>query len=94
MKLYHNLAMGMVAGATAAFVTCPLDVLKTRIMLSADLPKSQRFSILQTLRKIIREEGYCTLFKGVVPRVIQISMGGALWFGAFEEYKRQLSRFL
>lgn len=86
--------LGMIAGASAAFVTCPLDVLKTRIMLSADLPKEQRFTVTETLRKLVREEGYRALFKGVTPRVMQISLGGALWFGAFEEYKRQLHKFL
>ena len=86
--------LGMIAGATAAFVTCPLDVLKTRIMLSADLPRKHRLTVMETLRKLLREEGFLSLFKGVVPRVIQISMGGALWFGAFEEYKRQLHRFV
>lgn len=84
--------MGMVAGATTAFLTCPLDVLKTRIMLTADLPKEHRYSILQTAKRILQEEGYSAFFKGATPRVIQISLGGALWFGAFEEYKRQLSR--
>lgn len=88
------MVLGMVAGATAAFVTCPLDVLKTRIMLSADLPREYRHTVIETLQKILCEEGFRSLFKGVVPRVIQISMGGALWFGAFEEYKRQLHRFV
>lgn len=88
------MVMGMVAGATAAFVTCPLDVLKTRIMLTADLPKEQRYTVIQTLRKLVREEGWCSLFKGVMPRVMQISLGGALWFGAFEEYKRQLRKMV
>lgn len=86
--------MGMVAGATAAFATCPLDVLKTRIMLTADLPKEQRYTVIQTIRKLITEEGCKAMFKGVVPRVMQISLGGALWFGAFEEYRRCFHRFL
>ena len=86
--------MGMIAGAISAFITCPLDVLKTRIMLTADLPKEYRYSILQTVKRILHEEGYTAFFKGVTPRVLQLSLGGALWFGAFEEYKRQLSRFI
>ena len=85
--------MGFIAGGLSAFLTCPLDVLKTRIMLSADLPKEKRFGIGATLRNLVREEGWRRLFAGVTPRVLWISLGGALWFGAFEEYRRQLQRF-
>ena len=94
--------MGSVAGGVAAFLTCPLDVLKTRIMLTADLPNEQRLGIKDTFMTLVREEGWRGLFYGVVPRVVWISLGGALWisiggaiwFGAFEEYRRQLQRFM
>lgn len=86
--------MGCVAGGTAAFFTCPLDVLKTRIMLTADLPAERRYGIIQTFRRIVREEGYRCLFAGAVYRVLWISLGGAIWFGAYEEYKRLFTRLL
>ena len=86
--------MGSVAGGVAAFLTCPLDVLKTRIMLTADLPNEQRLGIKDTFMTLVREEGWRGVFYGVVPRVVWISLGGALWFGAFEEYRRQLQRFM
>lgn len=47
-----------------------------------------------TFMTLVREEGWRGLFYGVVPRVVWISLGGALWFGAFEEYRRQLQRFM
>ena len=86
--------MGSIAGGIAAFLTCPLDVLKTRIMLSADLPKSQRLSVSETFQSILRNEGWRRLFSGVVPRVMWISLGGAIYFGALEEYRRRLSFLL
>ena len=86
--------MGCVAGGIAAFLTCPLDVLKTRIMLTADLPASQRMGVLSTLKNLIQMEGYGRLFAGVKYRVMWISFGGAIWFGAFEEYKRFFHQFV
>ena len=85
--------MGFFAGGFAAFITTPLDVMKTRIMLSADLPKSQRYGVVQTFRRLTQQEGYLRLFAGALPRTLWISIGGAIWFGAFEEYRRQLGRF-
>ena len=37
--------LGSLAGGISAFLTCPLDVLKTRIMLTADLPADKRLGV-------------------------------------------------
>ena len=85
--------MGLIAGGVSAFITTPLDVMKTRIMLSADLPAAQRRGILATFRQL-QSEGMRKMFAGAVPRTMWISLGGAVWFGAFEEYRRLLNRLL
>ena len=85
--------MGLIAGGVSAFITTPLDVMKTRIMLSADLPVAQRRGILATFRQL-QSEGMRKMFAGAVPRTMWISLGGAVWFGAFEEYRRLLNRLL
>lgn len=45
----------------------------------------------QTLRIIYREEGVKALFSGVVPRVIWISLGGAVFLGVYEAAKHTLN---
>lgn len=40
------------------------------------------------LMDVYRREGFATLFAGVVPRVAWISLGGAIFFGTYEEAKR------
>ena len=72
---------GGVSGGIAAGFTCPLDVLKTRRMLGEKV----------TISSIARTEGIRSLFKGVVPRVAFISLGGLVWFGAFEKTKYLLN---
>ncbi|KAJ3189291.1 hypothetical protein HDU85_002919 [Gaertneriomyces sp. JEL0708] len=73
---------GSVAGGIAAAATTPLDVLKTRIMLSTR--KGPSPGIYETFRGIIAEEGWRTLFAGVGPRVFWISLGGSIFLGVYE----------
>ena len=68
-------ACGAVAGGAAAAATCPLDVWKTRLMLGGKD---------STIISILQREGMAALFSGVVPRVLWISVGGSIFFGAYE----------
>ena len=47
-------------------------------------------SLYRTLGIIYREEGVRVLFSGVVPRVIWISLGGAVFLGVYEAAKKAL----
>jgi len=92
-------ACGMIAGATAAILTTPLDVVKTRVMLEArtasspstidgpPLPRQPSPSILSfppRLIHIFRNEGVGALFGGWVPRTLAISFGGAVFLGIYD----------
>lgn len=70
---------GSLAGALAAGVTTPLDVLKTRVMLSA-----QREGVGRIVRGILREHGVRPFFAGIGPRVMWISIGGAIFLGSYQ----------
>ncbi|KAG6036012.1 hypothetical protein E4U41_005846, partial [Claviceps citrina] len=70
---------GSLSGGVAAAATTPLDVLKTRVMLSR-----QRVSVADVLSSILREEGWRPLFAGLVPRVTWISVGGAIFLGSYQ----------
>ena len=70
-------ACGSFAGAVAAAVTTPLDVVKTRLMLNAKDTTGKLYSgTLSTLQTILRNEGVMALFHGVGPRVGWITLGG------------------
>jgi hypothetical protein len=43
---------------------------------------------------IVREEGVWALYKGLVPRVSQIALGGAIFFGAYEAVKARADHLL
>jgi len=89
LKGLMGMTSGAVAGAIAGALTTPLDLAKTRIMLTY-LP-ADRHGLLQTMHKIYAERGFIGLFSGVVPRTVHSCIGGALWLGAFEWSKKLLS---
>uniref|UniRef100_A0A8C4AJS1 Mitochondrial S-adenosylmethionine carrier protein n=1 Tax=Denticeps clupeoides TaxID=299321 RepID=A0A8C4AJS1_9TELE len=71
---------GAFAGAVAAFVTTPLDVAKTRIMLAKGAPHSHQLCTCVHPR----------LFAGSVPRITFISVGGFIFLGAYEKVRHTL----
>ncbi|KAK2016504.1 mitochondrial carrier [Colletotrichum eremochloae] len=70
---------GSVAGAAAAGITTPLDVLKTRVMLS-----QQKERVGDILKTIYKEHGVRPFFAGIGPRVMWISIGGAIFLGSYQ----------
>lgn len=78
LGLAEGAICGSIAGGIAAAATTPLDVLKTRIMLN-----SQRVSVFTAAREIFKE-GPSAFFRGIVPRTLWISAGGAVFLGIYE----------
>ncbi|KAK3997045.1 mitochondrial carrier domain-containing protein [Cladorrhinum sp. PSN332] len=70
---------GSLAGGVAAAVTTPLDVLKTRVMLS-----TQKEGMGAIVKDILREHGVRPFFAGIGPRVMWISIGGAIFLGSYQ----------
>ena len=81
-------ACGSASGALAAAVTTPLDVIKTRLMIGHDAHGIPYKNAKDVYTRICKEErGYVTLFNGIQPRVMWISIGGFVFFGAYEFFK-------
>ncbi|KAI1201610.1 mitochondrial carrier domain-containing protein [Nemania serpens] len=70
---------GSISGAVAAGITTPLDVLKTRVMLS-----KEKESVLAVLRDLFASHGIRPFFAGIGPRVMWISAGGAIFLGSYQ----------
>lgn len=71
--------VGTFAGALAAFLTTPLDVVKTRIVTRP----AEYTGIAQAILKISKEEGMRTFSRGCIFRVLHIAPGSGLYFGIF-----------
>ena len=87
-------ACGSASGAVAAAVTTPLDVLKTRLMLGTDKVGIPYKSAIDVFQRTVKEEGAMTLLSGLQPRVMWISIGGFVFFGAYETFKTTLEPIL
>ncbi|KAI4262599.1 MAG: hypothetical protein L6R42_002229 [Xanthoria sp. 1 TBL-2021] len=70
---------GSIAGAVAAGLTTPLDVLKTRMMLA-----KERQAAMSLFVQIWRESGPEAFIAGLGPRVMWISAGGAIFLGTYQ----------
>jgi solute carrier family 25 S-adenosylmethionine transporter 26 len=84
-------ACGSFSGSIAAAATTPLDVLKTRLMLGTDKNGRAYRGVSDVLRSTLEAEGPTALLKGIQPRVMWISIGGFVFFGAYEGLKTVLS---
>ncbi|KAG8527503.1 uncharacterized protein KY384_007655 [Bacidia gigantensis] len=76
---------GSIAGAIAAGLTTPLDVLKTRMMLARE-----KQSMVSMVRQILRDDGPRALISGLGPRIMWISAGGAVFLGSYQWAYNQL----
>ena len=76
---------GSIAGAVAAALTTPLDVLKTRMMLA-----ERKEGAWSMARSIAREGGLKIFVSGIGPRTTWISIGGAVFLGSYEWVYNQL----
>lgn len=88
---YYVSMCGAIAGAIAAGLTTPLDVAKTRIMLADQNATTIRKNVAQILIGIYREKGIRGVFAGFVPRVLWITIGGAVFFGFYDLTTQMLS---
>jgi len=74
---------GAVAAIIAGFFSCPLDVLKTRLM-------TQDFKIeaaKNMIGRIYGESGFAGFFKGAAFRCGILSFGGVVYFGALQKMR-------
>jgi len=86
---------GSIAGGVSAAVTTPLDVVKTRIMLAdRKAAKKGSLTVLNTFKRVLKQEGVRGLFSGVVPRTLWIFLGGYIFFGSYDFAKNSIYDFL
>lgn len=76
---------GSVAGAIAAGLTTPLDVIKTRVMLARRGDGGAGAPVrVKEVVKGIADEGMGAFWRGIGPRVAWIGIGGAVFLGSYQ----------
>jgi solute carrier family 25 (mitochondrial citrate transporter), member 1 len=69
--LYSGLA-GAMAGASSVVITMPQDTVKSRMQ--SETSKEMYSSTLDCFQKILKTEGFATLFSGTIPRLVRVSL--------------------
>jgi len=77
-----QIVAGGCAGSVEVSLMHPLDLVKTRFQV-----QKSKSSIAGTFSQIIRTEGPSSLYKGIVPALLQDAPKRATKFFAFEQYK-------
>lgn len=92
-----NALAGAAGGFTSGVVTCPLDVIKTKLQAQGGFragaaPGAQVYSgMLGTARVIWREEGLKGMYRGLGPIILGYLPTWAVWFTVYGKSKKVLS---
>jgi len=89
-----------IGGAVAAFVTSPLDVVKTRLQTQCSMAheamnpgsKPKYAGLLSAFQGVLQEQGLRGLMRGVGPRVLLAAPAAAISWGTYETICSNLSR--
>jgi len=88
LQAWNHLLAGACAGGMASAMTVPFDVLKTRLQTQAALGEDKYKGISDGFKKIVTEEGFRGLTRGLSARLIYITPAAAIVFASYEQYKK------
>lgn len=101
-----SLFIGAAAGACAAVVSNPMDVVKTRLMTQIKsqatakatgvvrVARSPYTGIVNCFARVCKEEGVKTMARGLAPRIAAKSLQSALFFVAYEALRKAVGKAL
>lgn len=87
-ETWAHMLLGAAAGCSAALVTTPFDVVKSRMETLAPHPRG----VGPALAFLVRKEGLGGLYRGLGPRLLIYLVQGAVFFSAYELLKATLGR--
>lgn len=92
LPILVNLLVGFVAGCITQIFVNPLSVIQTRIMTNKKAGGAQA-TVLSMAMKIIKEEGFTALYKGIIPTFI-LCINPAIQYLVFDNLKAYYKKFL
>ncbi|CAD6996436.1 unnamed protein product [Ceratitis capitata] len=80
---------GCLAGASAVIANTPIDTLKTRMQ---GLEAAKYKSTWDCVQKIYQNEGKLAFYKGMVPRLIRLSLQAGVIFTVYDVYSEAIDK--
>ncbi|KAK8747007.1 hypothetical protein OTU49_016943 [Cherax quadricarinatus] len=85
--------IGLVAGVLGCFINIPFDVAKSRIQGPQPVPGEIKYkTTFGSILLVYREEGFCALYKGMVPKVLRLGPGAGIMMIVYENVHNYLSK--
>lgn len=96
LKGRESLIAGAGAGLVSSIVTCPLDVVKTKLQAQGISPAGTSASrrvegVSGTVRQILQHEGIRGLYRGLAPTIYGYLPTWAIYFTVYDRVKAELS---
>ncbi len=83
--------MGCIASTTTVCVMIPMDTIKTRLVTQMNYPDLVPYKgIIDCARRIAKEEGIKTFYRGLPPRLISVVPMIGIQFGVYEFMKKTM----
>ncbi|XP_019178522.1 PREDICTED: mitoferrin-like [Ipomoea nil] len=88
-RLIVHATAGAAAGASAGFITTPLDVVKTQLQCQGvcGCDRFRSSSIRDVLKTIVKKDGYRGLMRGWIPRMLFHAPAAAICWSTYEAAK-------
>jgi solute carrier family 25 citrate transporter 1 len=79
LPLFKTLVTGFVAGAVGPLCNQPFDVAKSRLMAQEQTGVQRVYtSTMQCMTSVYRQEGFQSLYRGIIPRLARVASGQAI----------------
>ncbi|PLB50046.1 mitochondrial carrier [Aspergillus steynii IBT 23096] len=87
----NTVLAGALAGVVTVYATMPLVTIKTRLQA---VDARQRYAgSVDCLRSVVASEGVAALWRGTTPRLVRLSVSGALSFSIYESVLQWSSKY-
>ncbi|ODQ77599.1 hypothetical protein BABINDRAFT_163327 [Babjeviella inositovora NRRL Y-12698] len=88
---WQTSCIGLISGALGPLSNAPLDTIKTRMQREAGASNESGMKRMTRIgAKLLQEEGFRALYKGITPRIMRVAPGQAVTFTVYEFIKANL----
>jgi solute carrier family 25 oxoglutarate transporter 11 len=97
MTAWQKIYSSLIAGGIGSMVVTPADLVLIRMQSDATLPLEQRRNyknVFDAFSRIVREEGFLSLWKGCTPTVVRAMSLNLGMFVSYDESKERLEKIL
>ena len=97
LRYMHSVVVGAATGATAAFISCPMEVATVRMSNDASLPLADRRNykgVFDVIKRIYTEEGVKAFWRGSIPFSQRAALVGVFQVATLDQFTELYAHYL